>query len=46
MPRLAPNHTKTEKMCKNVVKKLPFITRYDPDQYKTQEICDKFILES
>ena len=33
-------------MCKNAVQKLPFVKRYDPDQYKTQEMCDKGIVES
>ena len=31
-------------MCKHAVKKLPFLIRYVPDQYKTQ--CDKAILEN
>ena len=33
-------------MCKNVVKKMPFIIRYVPDWYETQEVCDKVILEN
>ena len=32
-------------MCKHVDKKFPFLTRYLPDQYKTQQMCDKAILE-
>ena len=28
------------------LKKLPFSTRYVPDQYKTQQTCDKAILEN
>ena len=32
-------------MCKNAVKKLPFVVRYVPDRYKFQELCDKVILE-
>ena len=31
---------------KHAVKKLPFLTRYVPDQYKTQQMCDKPILEN
>ena len=33
-------------MCKHAVKKLLFIIRYVPDQYKTQQMCDKSILEN
>ena len=33
-------------MCKHVVKKLPYLLRYAPNQYKTQQISDKAILES
>ena len=34
-------------MCKHAVKKLLFVIRYVPDQYKTQEImCDKAVLEN
>ena len=33
-------------MCKYVVKKLPSVLRYVPDQYKTQQVCDKSILEN
>ena len=28
---------KTKKMCKHIVKKLPYLLRYVPDQYKTQQ---------
>ena len=31
-------------MCKNVVKKLLLVIIYVPNQYKTQEICNKVIL--
>ena len=31
-------------MCKHAIKKLPFVIRYVPDQYKTQQTCDKAIL--
>ena len=33
-------------MCKHAVKKLPFVIRYVPDQYKTQDMSDKAILEN
>ena len=31
MLRFAPDHLKTKTMCKNTVKKLPFIIKYVPD---------------
>ena len=33
-------------MCKHTVKKLPFVIRHVPDQYKAQQMCDKAILEN
>ena len=33
-------------MCKHAVKKIPFVTRYVSDRYKTQQMCDKSILEN
>ena len=33
-------------MCKHAVKKLPYLIRYVPDQCKTQQMCDKAILEN
>ena len=36
----------TKNMCKNAVKKFPFVIKYVPDQYKTNEICDKVIIEN
>ena len=33
-------------MCKHAGKKLIFIIRFVPDEYKTQEMCDKAILEN
>ena len=27
-----PNHLKTQKMCKNVIKRFPFVIFYVPDQ--------------
>ena len=40
MLRYILDHLKTKKMCKNAVKKLPFIIRCVSDQYKTQEMCE------
>ena len=33
-------------MCKHAVEKLPYLLRYVPDQYKTQQMCDKVNLEN
>ena len=33
-------------MCKHAVKKLAFVIRYVPDCYKTQQMCNKAILEN
>ena len=33
-------------MSKHALKNLPFVIRYVPDQYKTQQMCDKAILEN
>ena len=33
-------------MSKHAVKKLPFLIKYVPDQNKTQQMCDKVILEN
>ena len=30
-------------MCKHVVKKLRFLIRYVPDEYKTQKMCNKAV---
>ena len=31
-------------MCKHAVKKLPFVIRYVPNRYKTQQMSDKAIV--
>ena len=31
---------------KHAVEKLPYLLRYVPDQYKTQQMCDKAVLEN
>ena len=33
-------------MCKDTIKKLPCLFRYVPDQYNTQQMCNKAILEN
>ena len=45
MLRLVPDHLKT-KIYKHPVKRLLSIIRYVSDQYKTQQICDKAVLEN
>ena len=37
MLKFVPGHLKTKKMCKHAVKNLPFLIRYVPDKYKTQQ---------
>ena len=32
-------------MCNHAVKKLPYLLRYVRDQYNTQKMCNKTILE-
>ena len=39
--KFVPYHLKTKKICKHAVKKLPYLLRYVPDRYKTQQMCDK-----
>ena len=45
MLKLITNHFKTTKMCKNAIKKLPFLMHV-PDRYKTQEMCGQVFLEN
>ena len=33
-------------MCKHAVEKLPYLLRYVPDRYKTQQMWGKAILEN
>ena len=40
------DHLKTKKTWKHAVKKVPFVIRYVPDRYKTQQMSDKAILEN
>ena len=37
MLTFASYHLKTKKICNYVVKKLPFVIKYVPDQYKTKK---------
>ena len=46
MLKFVLDHVKTKKMCKNAIKKLPYLSRYVPNQYKTQQMCEKAILEN
>ena len=46
MLKNVPNHLKTKKMCKHGVKNLPYLLRQVSDIYKTQQICNKAILEN
>ena len=38
MLKFVPGHLKTLKNVQHAVKKLPFVIRYVPDQYKTKKI--------
>ena len=41
MLKFVPNHLKTKM---HGVKNLPYLLRYVPDQYMTQQMCDKAVL--
>ena len=45
MLKFTHDHLKTKKFCKHTVKKLPSVLRYVLDQYKTQQMRNKAILE-
>ena len=40
------DHLKSKKINKHVVKKLPFVIRYVLHRCKTQQVCDKAVLEN
>ena len=45
--KFVPDHLKTKKKkCEHGVKKLTYLLIYVPDQYITQQMCDKAILEN
>ena len=44
--KLVLDHLKTKKMFKYSVKKFLCLFRHVPDQYKTQRMCDKAILDN
>ena len=46
MLRLVPDHRKIRKMCNHAFKKLLFVIRYFSDQCRTQQMCDRAILEN
>ena len=43
MLKFASYYLKTKKMCKHTVKKLPYLLRYVPDQYKTRQWVIKLL---
>ena len=40
------DYLKTKKIRKHAIKKLPYLLRYVPDKYKTQQMWDEAILEN
>ena len=46
MLRLVPDLYKIKTMCNHVAEKLSFVIRYFPDQCRTQQMCDRTILEN
>ena len=46
MIRFVSVHLKTTRRCKHELKMLPFVVRIVPDQYKTQQMCDKAVAEN
>ena len=41
MLKFVPDHLKIKKMYKHTVKRLPYLLRCFPNQYKIQQMCDK-----
>ena len=37
---MVDTYLKAKKMCNHAVKILPYLLKYVPDQYKTQQMCD------
>ena len=46
MIRFVLDDLKTRNMRKNAVRKLPFLIRNIPDQYKTEQMCHKAVVEN
>ena len=46
MLKCASKHLKTKKMSKHAVNKLPYLLRYVPHRYRTQQMREEAILES
>ena len=46
MLKFIPDHLKTKVICKHAVEKIPFVIRYVHDQYQTQQMYDKVVLEN
>ena len=40
-----PNHFKTQGVCDEAMRKIPWMLRYVPDKYKTQGMCIKAVKE-
>ena len=45
MLKVIPDHLKTKKISKNVVKKFQFVIKY-PNRFKTKQMCDKVIIKN
>ena len=46
MSRFVHDHVETKKMFKHVIIKLPFLIKYVPKRYKTQQMCCEVILRN
>ena len=46
MLKFVPDYFKTKSICKDAIKKLPFIIRYVPDPCNIKKMCDKAIPEN
>ena len=46
MLKFVPDNLKTNNMHRHAGKKLPYLSRYFPDQYKSHQVCHKAILEN
>ena len=44
--KFVPDYLRTKKISKHVVTNSLYLLRYVADQYKTQRMCDKAILEN
>ena len=44
--RFAPDYLEVKKMCKHAVRNLTYLIKYASDKCKTQQTCDRAILEN